>query len=369
MKKAVITVTNDLATDQRVQRSIALLREEGYSVTFVGRRLPGSMPFTPAYETVRFRLPFHRGWLFYASYQLRLLGFLLSRRFDLYWSNDLDTLLPNFLVARLTGRPLLYDSHEYFTGAPELQHRPLVRGIWEALEKAILPRLHHIITVNESIARLYRNAYGVNPTVVRNLGDAYRPPAASRSELGLPEAAFLLINQGSGINVHRGMEEALEALSLLPAEVHLLLVGRGDVLPQLRKQAVQLELTARVHFVPPQPYQELLRYTQAADAGLSLDKANNLNYRYSLPNKVFDYIKCGVPVVASPVVEVRRLVAHYGLGELTEVRPEAIAAAVKRLRRAGKAAYQAGLAQAARENNWAQERQRLREVLRAATSR
>jgi glycosyltransferase involved in cell wall biosynthesis len=369
MKKAVITVTNDLATDQRVQRSIALLREEGYSVTFVGRLLPGSMPFSPPYETVRFRLPFRRGWLFYASYQLRLLWFLCCRRFDLYWSNDLDTLLPNFLVARLTRRPLIYDSHEYFTGAPELQHRSLVRGIWGALEKTLLPRLRHMITVNQSIARLYREAYGVNPTVVRNLGDDYRPPAASRRELGLPEAAFLLINQGSGINVHRGMEEALEALKLLPAEVHLLLVGRGDVLPQLREQALQLGVTARVHFVPPQPYQELLRYTQAADAGLSLDKATNLNYRYSLPNKLFDYIKCGVPVIASPVVEVRRLVEHYGLGELTEVRPEAIAAAVKRLRQAGKAAYQPGLERAARENNWAQERQRLREVLRAATIR
>lgn len=369
MKKAIISVTNDLVTDQRVQRSISILQAEGYAVTFVGRLLPESLPFAPAYETVRFRLPFRRGWLFYTSYQLRLFWFLLGRRFDLYWSNDLDTLLPTFLAARLRKRPLIYDSHEYFTGAPELQQRPLVRGIWQALERLLLPRLRHMITVNESIARLYREAYGVAPVVVRNLGDAYLPPPVSRRQLKLPESAFLLINQGSGINVHRGMEEALEALMLLPADVHLLLVGRGDVLPQLRRRVEALNLAGRVHFVPPQPYRRLLCYTRAADAGLSLDKATNLNYRYSLPNKVFDYIKCGLPIIASPVVEVRRLVQHYGLGELTEVEPRAIAGAVLRLRKKGPVSFQEGLEKAARENNWQRESQRLREVLRTATTR
>lgn len=347
MKKAVVSVTNDLATDQRVQRSIHVLREQGYAVTFVGRLLPGSMAFDPPYAIQRFRLPFRRGWAFYASYNLRLFFFLLGRSYDLYWSNDLDTLLPNFLMARLRGKTLIYDSHEYFTGAPELQDRPLVRGIWRFLESWIFPRLQYTITVNESIAELYRRDYGAKPLVIRNIATRELPEPASRRELGLPGDAFLLINQGSGINRDRGMEETLEALALLPSRFHLVLVGGGDVLQLLRERAQQEGLAQRLHYFPARPYQEMLRITQVCDCGLSLDKDTNINYRYSLPNKLFDYFKCHLPVVVSSVVEVRSLVERHAAGEVSPVEAGAICQAILRVEERGRNHYRAGLMEAA----------------------
>lgn len=364
MKKAVVTVTNDLVTDQRVMRTIGVLRDLGFEPTFVGRKLPGSLRFQQPYPSHRFKLWFHKGFLFYANYNLRVFFFLLFRKYDLYVSNDLDTLLPNYLVARLKGKPLVYDSHEYFTGVPEIQHRPLVKAVWITLEKWIFPKLKEVVTVNESIAELYRRQYNKEVKVVRNISDSRLPARVkTRQEMGLPEEAYILINQGAGINVDRGMEEALQALSLLPTEVMLLIVGNGDAVPGLMEMTKQLGLQNRVIFKPKQPYQEMLQYTLNADCGLSLDKPNSPNYQFSLPNKVFDYIKCGLPLLVSDVVEVQKVVRKYQLGEvIADHSPENIAKAVMALKAKGKAHFVENLKHAAAENNWEKEQEVWRDI-------
>ncbi len=361
MKKVVVSVTNDLSTDQRVQRALAVWQELGYTPTFVGRQLPGSQEFNPQHPTHRFKLPFTTGFGFYAAYNLALFVYLLRHRFAVYHSNDLDTLLPNFLASRIFNKPLVYDSHEYFCGSPEIAKRPLVLWFWQSLERFLFPRLKNIITVNSSIARLYQEAYGKKLWVVRNIGDSLLPAPATREELGLPPDKFILINQGAGINVDRGMEEVLESLPLLPAEVVLLLVGKGDVIPKLKTLVQQRNLQERVIFVPPQNYARLLQYTACADAGLSLDKDTNLNYRFSLPNKLFDYIKCEIPVICSNLKEVRGIVEFYQIGEVTGHAPEQMAAAVQKVLQKGRAFYRENLQRAARENNWEQEREVLKQ--------
>ncbi len=364
MKKAVVTVTNDLVTDQRVMRTIGVLRDLGFEPTFVGRQLPQSLPFEKPYPSHRFRLWFNKGFLFYANYNLRLFFFLLFRRYDLYLSNDLDSLLPNFLISKLKRKPLVYDSHEYFTGVPEIQHRPVVKAVWTRLEKWIFPKLKDVITVNDSIAELYRQEYGKDVKVVRNISDSSLPEKVkTREDLGLPKDAFILINQGAGINVDRGMEEALETLKLLPPRVVLLIVGNGDALPGLKKMAEELMLSGRVIFKPKQPYLEMLQYTLNSDCGLSLDKPLSPNYRFSLPNKVFDYIKCGLPLVVSDVVEVQKVVRKYQLGEvISDHQPQNIASAIRVVMEKGKTFYSTNLLKAAAENNWEREQEVWKQV-------
>jgi glycosyltransferase involved in cell wall biosynthesis len=366
MKKVVVSVTNDLVTDQRVLRSIEVLQELGCEVHFVGRCLPASMPTNFPFASTRFRLWFNKGFLFYANYNLRLFWFLLWHPFDVYLANDLDTLLPNTLVAKGRKKPLIYDSHEYFTGVPEIQNRPLVKGVWSFLERWLLPKADAHITVNQSIAQLFANAYKVRFNVVRNIGKFSAPTKElSRQELGLPQDAYLLINQGAGINVDRGMEEVLEALPLLPENIQLLIVGNGDAVPGLKASVVKMQLEGRVHFVPKQPYHRLLQYTLNADCGLSLDKDTNLNYRYSLPNKLFDYINCGLPLLVSNLTEVANLVNHYHLGEVVHSHdPEVLAKAILRLQAKGKAPFTNTLQQATSENNWQAEKKVLQEVFR-----
>lgn len=358
--RVLLSTSNDIATDNRVHKVAMLLQELGFEVLWVGRRWSHSPSLDRPYATHRMKLFFRRGGLFYAEFQLRLFFYLLTHRSAVYVSNDLDTLLPNYLASRLFGRALVYDTHEYFCGVPEIQGR-WVRHVWLAVERSLFPRLTHVWTVNQSIADLYYQDYGIRPGVFRNINPF---PAnfqrRSRRELGLPEDALIAINQGSGMNVDRGLEEALEAVLTLPRPWMLLLVGSGDAIPALKAKVTARGAEDRVHFVDRVPYHQLLQYTAAANVGLSLDKSTNINYRLSLPNKLFDYIHCGLPVVTSPVVEVRRIVEAFGIGETVD--PEAIDALAQAIDRVGRqgSKYQEALQKASAALTWERESQELR---------
>ncbi len=366
MRRAIVSVTNDLATDNRVHRTCTVLQDLGYDVLLVGRRLPQSPPVDRPYTTRRMRLPFTKGPLFYATYNVRLFLLLLFRRAALLVSNDLDTLTANFLAARIKGTPLLYDSHELYTEVPELVGRPGVQRVWRTIERWIFPRLKHVITVNESIAAVYRQHYGVAVQVVRNI-PVPRPlgPPPGRAALGLPADRFILVLQGAGINVDRGGEEAVLAMGHLPQAL-LLIIGSGDAWPVLERLVQEHGLHDRVRLMGRMPYERLMDFTRAADLGLSLDKDSNLNYRYSLPNKLFDYLHAGIPVLATDLPEVAAVVRGHNCGVLLPApAPEAIAAAVEALRTdpARLAALRTNATFAARTFDGARERDLLRRLL------
>lgn len=363
--RIAVAVTNDLSTDQRVQRTISVLVEMGAEVTFIGRLLPNSQPFHPDYKTRRFKLLFRKGALFYAAYNLRLFWHLLWTRYDGIIANDLDTLLAVGLVSSLKRTPFVYDSHEFFTGVPEVQDRPTVVKTWKWIERMYYHRAAVRITVNESIARLLANAYGgEEPGVVRNIGK--RPDSVeelSRQDLGLPDDAFIFINQGAGINVDRGMEEALEAIAPLEGAV-LLIVGNGDAVPGLKRQVVDLGIEKKVIFVDKVPYARLLSYTRVANVGLSLDKPTSINYMYSLPNKLFDYLHSDIPVLTSQVVEVKRIVETFEVGlTVNSSSVEALREGMQRMMNAPSDQYNKGIARAKAELNWPQERKVLADLL------
>lgn len=261
---------------------------------------------------------FNKGFLFYAEFNTRLFFFLLIKPCDLLFANDLDTLLPTFWVKKIKRKQLIYDSHEYFIGVPELSGRRFVQFIWRSIEKRIFPKIKDIITVNDSIASLYSDQYNKQLTVIRNVPERSDPKnTRSRKALGLPEDKKIFILQGSGINVQRGAEEAVYAMKYVDNAV-LLIVGAGDVLGILKKSAAENDLSEKVIFIDKQPMDELFQYTSNADIGLTLDKDTNLNYRFSLPNKLFDYIHAGIPVFASDLPEVKKIVKNYGIGVIAE---------------------------------------------------
>ncbi len=317
--RIIISVTNDLSSDQRVHKVCSTLYQNGFDVLLVGRLLTTSKELTArSYATKRMKLFFTKGVLFYAEYQLRLLILLLVSKFDSLHANDLDTLLPNYLASRLKRKELVYDSHEYFTEVPELQGNPVKKKIWELAEGFVFPHLKYVFTVNQSIADVYKQKYQKEIKILRNV------PAHAMlnfsSQFQLPD--FLnnkpyAILQGAGINVDRGAEELVEAMQYVN-DLQLLIIGAGDVIEFLKKSVVQLELERRVFFIEKLPYEELLNYTHHAAFGLTLDKDTNLNYRYSLPNKIFDYAAAGIPILASSLIETKRIFDRYPIGLLVD---------------------------------------------------
>ncbi len=340
----------------------------GYKVLLVGRKLPNSLEMPPVpYQVKRMNLLFKKGALFYAFYNWRLFWLLLFSKSDILWSNDLDTLLANRMAGELKGNPIIFDSHEYFTEVPELDHNKFAKKVWKKIEGSIVPKLKYCITVNNSIANLFKEKYNNDFCVIRNVPvKNTQPKTKSRADLGMPEGKTILILQGSGINVDRGSEELVESFKHLPDQYHLYIVGSGDVMGVLKKMVIDLKLESKISFVGKQPYSELIQYTMNSDAGLTLDKNTNINYQFSLPNKIFDYIQCGIPVISSDLVELRNIVTHYQIGTIVkEVKPEIIANTIQNFFTTPLVYQQAkaNTIRAAQELNWEVEKKLLHQLL------
>lgn len=314
MKKIFVSVTNDLVADNRVHKVCNTLNAMGFQVTLVGRRLPGSPSLAPrGYATRRLRLLFHKGPLFYACFNFRLFLWLLFRPFNLLLANDLDTLPAMVLAGKLKRKPVIYDSHEFFTEVPELIHRPYIRKIWQRLEKLLIQQVSAAYTVCSSIAAEYERMYGIRFQVVRNLPLA-KPPDILQQSVTQQSKNPVIIYQGA-LNLGRGLPQAIRAMDYLP-EAELVIAGSGDLDSELRTSAAKSK-HGNIRFTGRLPLEEVLKLTLTASLGISIEEDLGLNYRYALPNKLFDYIQARIPVVVTDLPEMKRIVDGYGVGMVT----------------------------------------------------
>jgi len=367
--KVLIAVISDLATDMRVQKQASLLAEMCCEVTVLGRMRYNSLPCVlSGIKVFRIRVPFRKGPGMYFTFNFMLLIHLLVRRFDLCVSNDLDTLVPCYAVSRLFRKKLVYDAHEYFTGQHGLVEKRIRHRLWKEAERRTVPHVKHMITVSNSIAELYRSEYGATPVVIRNVAPsvAHLVPH-DRSMHSVGENELLVVYQGSGINEGRGAEELIDAMALVEG-VWLLIPGSGDIIRKIRQRALDSRAAARIIFLPVMPWEEMMGYTRGCAAGMMLDADTCTNQRYSLPNKLFDYIAAGIPAIASPLPEVSAVIRLYGCGVvLEELSPEAIAETLVRLRddRSLLSALKEKSGRARNEINWEKEKLKEQEFFRS----
>ena len=364
MKRVYIAVINDLVTDQRVHRVVDLLNAHDLEVFCIGRKLKESPSLDhKAFKSRRFAMLFRKGPLFYAFFNTRLFFYLLfAARPALFISNDLDTLPACFAASRMRRVKLIYDSHELFTQVPELIHRKRVQTIWKWLEYRYVTRLEHAITVSYSIGEIYRRLYKTRFRVVRNVPRKREPcpDIVLKEELG---GKKMIIYQGA-LNIGRGLEMIIDTMQYLENTV-LMLVGSGDIEQELRTRVQKMGLDDRVIFRGRMKPVELFPITCAADLGLSLEEDRGLNYRYALPNKLFDYIQSRVPVLCTSLPEMTRIVRTFGVGVATEERePEKLARLIRyMLEERSEGAWLEALEKAAGELCWENESKIYQEVL------
>jgi glycosyltransferase involved in cell wall biosynthesis len=289
-KKLIFAVTNDLNYDQRMIRICTSLSRAGYHVTIVGRLQPRSIPLADMpYHQFRIRCFFHKGFLFYAEFNLRLFFYLLYKRTNLICAIDLDTIVPCYLISILKNVPRVYDAHELFSEMKEVVTRPHVHRFWKTIEMLMIPRYRHGYTVNNLIANEFSKHYNVNYESIRNV-----PEKNDAIGTHTDRDKHLVLYQGA-VNEGRCFETLIPAFKSLDAD--LIVCGNGNFMEQARQIAKENGVENKVQFkgwVSP----ELLKsYTQKAYIGVNIIENNGLNNTLSLSNRFFDYIQSALPQV------------------------------------------------------------------------
>lgn len=270
-------------------------------------------------------------------WEYRLYRAVLSTNARIVHANDLDTLLVAALAARRLKARLVYDSHELWLESTRYLREtgPLNRLRYRLLERRLIRRADAVIAVTPSRGRAMAEMYpevAERITIVENSSEPIPdlPPGGMlREELGLAGGIPIILYQGI-ICPERGLEELLQAAALLPGDsAAIVIIGHDSWGGHLERMHRQLGLDGRVFLLPPVPSERLPEVTVSADAGLILFRNTCLNHYYSLPNKLYEYMMAGLPIIASDLPEMRRVIEESRCGVLIQSpEPEAIAEAI-----------------------------------------
>jgi glycosyltransferase involved in cell wall biosynthesis len=253
-------------------------------------------------------------------------------RADVYEANDLPPLLATVIAARLRGRPVVYRAHELWSEATA--HVPFA-GFWRFMERTLVPRCDYVVTPEENRSRIYQAELGARrpPLTVRNC-----PPYRQRVESDrLREDLRRRGIHGSTIALYQGLvdsmrciEEIAEATRFFDDGIVLVIMGTGY--GRWASPATALAGFDRIVVLPPVAYGDLLPYTASADIGILLYRNDCRNNYYCAPNKLFEYMMMGLPVIAPDYPGMVPLVEGEEVGlSVDPASPRAIAAAVNRL--------------------------------------
>lgn len=375
-------VLNDCRRDTRVLREAAALAAAGHVVTIVARPADpvatvGDREARDGFEIIRVPIPgrLRRTWLARGGRSPAPTGSPAPRRrvgvplvrpavagmawlirwrlgaeawcaaaartappAEIWHAHDLNTLPAAHAAARARGGSVVYDSHEVFLEAGANARRPAwARRVLARRERRLARQAARLITVNDELADLFATRWQVvRPAVVMNCPPAWTPPVPPpdrlRVTLGLDAGTPLILYHGA-LLADRGLPETIAALARPElAGAHLALLGDGPLAPRLVALAQAPVVAGRVHLLPPVAPDDLLPWVASADVGVIANQPANTNERLSTPNKLFEALAAGLPVVSSDFPARRHILLDDPLGPLGAVcdptDPGALAAAL-----------------------------------------
>ena len=256
------------------------------------------------------------------------------QNFDVINCHSLFT-LPIGVFFKLFSRAILiYDAHELET---EMGHWPnWIKKFGKILERISIRFADEIFVVSDSIAQWYQKEYSLRKIhVIKNFPLAPPGPIPSsnrlRKALSIDKNDLLFLFQG-GLTRERNIPLLLDVFSQSVREKQIVFMGFGPLENTVRDYSQRFK---NIHFHPAVPVEQVLLYTSSADVGVSLTDASCLNHIYSLPNKVFEYILAGVPILVSDFPEMGRLIDDFQFGWKVAAEPTAVIQKIAEISRKG----------------------------------
>jgi glycosyltransferase involved in cell wall biosynthesis len=332
----LFALVGDVRGSSRALRQLRALRARGLAVAVLtlGPPLADSLgeglPLDARLRTRVLPAPAGRGPRYFWAAHRRFRTAALAAPADVYLASDLYTLPALAAAARAHGARLVFDSRELYAALDSSAGRPWVSAIWRAVERRHIGHADAVLTVNGAIAERLARAYGIAPPLVlHNTPERQAVPKTDRLRraAGLPEGQPIVLYQG-GLREGRGLRTLVAAVAAVP-EAALVVIGDGPMEAEIRRLAKPLGARARfLGFVGPDA---LPVYTAGADLGALLIEPLTESLRLALPNKLFEYLMAGVPVLAGPGPEVRRVVERYDVGLVADpADADAVTAALRR---------------------------------------
>ena len=362
-------VFTDLSNDYRVYRTATTLAALNHQVTVFGVQYPHSAALRSwgkGINLIRIPIAKNQGKWRYLYFNWQIARYRADHKLHIIHANDLDTLAGSVMYAKLHKIPLIYDSHEHFCEQETLKNRWKEKKVWELTERLLIKQARRVITVSEGIAEALLQKYNIEPPMIlRNLPPYQHIQRTNKIHdyLKIRHSTKIVLYQG-GLLVNFGLEKLIQMAEYL-ADAILVFIGSGPEESRLKQIVDMKNLSGKVRFIPQVPFQELLGFTASADVGLVMFAGSGQSIQFSLPNKLFEYLMAGLPVVASPYPEIRKIVEKYQVGLLADINdPKQTASEIDCLLNDPDQLFRfkANARKAAEVLNWDQERIKLTEL-------
>lgn len=295
------------------------------------------------------------------SYEYFVYKKIVREDFDLLHAHDFPMLKPAAMAAKKLNKPMIYDAHEIYYAQIQLPKK--IQKKYKRIEKKWIRYPDQVITVNPFIAKLMSERYGIEePNVILNASEVEEvcPTGKIRSRFGISEDTKIVIYQG-WISDNRGIEYLVDAVTDFAEDVVLVLIGYGFFVDTLKQRAKELGVSDRVYFYGQVDPEEMLELTAEASIGVIPYFGVDDNNYYCSPNKLFEFVMAGTPLICNKLPFLERVLDKYGCGITCDLKNSAELSFVigkaldpKRLER-----LKVGVANARKELNWSVEEQKL----------
>ena len=372
LKKIVSIVINNFKNDSRVLKENISLQNAGYDVQVVALWEEGVKEF----ETVQ-NIPVHRVVLQSKNWSTNGLIQLLKyfefiyrvvkgyRDSDIVHCNDLNTLPVAVIIKKFFNKnvKIVYDAHEYETET--LYSTGIRKKIAQKLEKSLIRYTDRVITVSETIANEYVRLYNIEkPVLVFNTPyyKEIKPTNIFREKFHISKEKNIFLYQGA-LSQGRGIEILLEAFTSLDENNIIIFMGYGLLEDHIKESAKKY---MNIYFHEAVAPEEVLAYTSSANFGISTIEDSCLSYRYCLPNKMFEYMMAGLPVIVSDLPEMKKIIEVFNVGVvLHENSINGMKDAIGELEKLDKYVLKENLKQIKHQYNWEEQERKLLKVYNA----